>query len=50
MAIDKYEWGEDEDLDLLRTDVNLSKILKKKCKGNLKLNSNEFNMEDIKKW
>lgn len=49
MSSTKYEWGEDKDLDLLRTDINLTKILKK-FKGNLKLNSKEFDLKDIKKW
>jgi len=34
----KYEWGEDLELDKLRTEVNFRKVIKKaKCIGNKSL-------------
>jgi hypothetical protein len=35
MSENSYEWGEDEELDKIRTETNFRKVIKKaKCIGN----------------
>jgi hypothetical protein len=38
MGLHNYEWGEDDDLDKLRTEINFKKVINKaKCIGNKSL-------------